>query len=110
VVSRRELIERRIIDFFWMKLEIDPLVESHRPNFLNVTRTRSERQAIQRLNYLLVCRELAVIEASRCAFLRGCCSSKRAKQDRGANEVVHPHVCTRLTLKVDARPGPALTD
>jgi hypothetical protein len=59
-----ELVERRVIDFLGMKLKLDPFVESHRAHFLRVTGPRSEGQPVERLDYLLVSWQLAVIYAS----------------------------------------------
>jgi hypothetical protein len=62
-VPIEEVLKIPIVDTLGMKLLINPLVETDRANLLNVAGTSAERNAIERVNYLLVRRELAVVEA-----------------------------------------------
>jgi hypothetical protein len=66
VVMREELIERLIVDPLWMELLVDPFVNAHRADFLDVTGSRSKRQPVQHVNDLLVGGELSMVEPSRC--------------------------------------------
>lgn len=59
----QEVLKVLVVDTLGMKLLINPFVETDRANLLSIARTSAEREAIERVNYLLVCRELAMVEA-----------------------------------------------
>jgi hypothetical protein len=62
-VSRDELVERGIVDLLGVQLLIDPVLETNRAHLERVTRPGAERKATERLDNLLVGRQLADIGA-----------------------------------------------
>src|SRR4026207_1044627 len=60
-----------------MQLHVDPFVEANRPDLLSITGTRSEREAVERVNNLLVLSELTVIQRSLRHSRNGCEAGER---------------------------------
>ena len=62
-VVSEELVERRIVDTFGVKLLVYPGIKPDCSYSLDISRPRAEGEAIQRVYDLLVGRELAVVES-----------------------------------------------
>jgi hypothetical protein len=62
-VPVEECLKILVVDPIRIQLKVDPLVESDRTNLLHIARARTEGEPIERVNDLLVCRELTMIES-----------------------------------------------
>lgn len=70
-----------------MQLLVDPGIQTHGANTLNITGTSAESQPIECMNYLLVGRKLSMIEALLGRY--GRYSGNQRERERGYKETSH---------------------
>jgi hypothetical protein len=87
-----ELLDRRVVDLFGAKLSLDPVFETDGADLLHVARRWPEGQTVQRLNYLLVCREITDIRPRDGCLLREYDNGRDAEQgDYNRNHFCDSH-------------------
>jgi hypothetical protein len=68
-----------------MKLLVDPLVETDGPNPLDVARPGSESQSVECVDYLLIGRQLAMVQPRLGEGRRGCNQRQRTSGKEGTS-------------------------
>ena len=111
-IIRDERVQCVVVDLLRMELLIDPVVEADRAHLEDVARFSAEAETTQRLDYLLVGRQLADVRARYNGFerslrtrsLRGCANRCDAHQHREAysEEFCDTHVFLTTSCRVDA--------